>query len=131
MKKFTSFFLVVCLVLISFWVTPGLGELVVSGEDKDNVSPELPTESRGGVRGITRYVGSDQTYKKIQDAVDASQSGDIVRVYAGTYSENVVVNEGISIIGNGTEDTIINGSYSGSVITLKSNWCNIERYSIR
>ena len=120
----------VCLILISFWVTPGLGEFVVSGDDEDNVGPELPTESRGGGRGITRYVGSDQTYKNIQDAVDASQSGDTVRVYAGSYSENVVVNKGISIIGNGTKNTTINGSYSGSVITIKSNWCNVSGFFI-
>ncbi|MCK4266024.1 MAG: right-handed parallel beta-helix repeat-containing protein, partial [Thermoplasmata archaeon] len=48
-------------------------------------------------------------YDTIQYAIDNSSNGDIIRVHAGTYVEDVMVNKTISIIGNGTTKTIIQG----------------------
>ena len=41
----------------------------------------------------TLYVGLGQPYTKIQDAVDAANSGDSIRVYAGTFNEQVKISK--------------------------------------
>lgn len=43
----------------------------------------------------------------IQEGIDNASSGGTVAIWAGTYTENVVVNKTISLIGNGTADTIV------------------------
>ena len=62
---------------------------------------EMPTRS-----GFL-YVGSDQDYRSIQDALDNATDGDTIRVYSGFYSGPVIVNRSVSIIGNGTWKSII------------------------
>ncbi|MBN1389614.1 MAG: right-handed parallel beta-helix repeat-containing protein [Candidatus Thermoplasmatota archaeon] len=57
---------------------------------------------RPGTRSTTLFVGNGQTYTTIQSAVDNASSGDTVRVFDGDYSEYVVINKTVSLIGNGT-----------------------------
>jgi len=54
----------------------------------------------------------------IQAAIDAASPGDRIYVAAGTYNENIVLREGIDVIGADPCTTIINGGGSGSVVTL-------------
>jgi len=49
------------------------------------------------------------TYGTIQLAINAANDGDIITVAAGTYNENVIVNKSISLIGQGRDQTIIDG----------------------
>ena len=120
MRKLTSLLIVVLLVLTGIYALPVSGE---QGDEPDDI--EMENSAPRGTRG-TLYVGSGQTYTKIQDAVDAAISGDTIRVYAGTYYENVVIDKTISLIGNGTSHTVVNGSFTGSTITIKANWCNVS-----
>jgi len=63
------------------------------------------------VRGASHTVGAvGADYTKIQDAINASNDGDTIYVWAGTYTENITVNRSVSIIGNSSVDTIINGT---------------------
>ena len=68
--------------------------------------------------GETWYVddsgGGDFT--KIQEAIDEANDGDLIRVWEGEYYENVIVNKTVSLIGNGSADTIIDGGGSGDVV---------------
>jgi len=81
----------------------------------------------GGDATTTRYVGGSGpgNYTKIQDAINNATSGDTIRVYSGTYYENVLVNKTISLIGNGSANTTIDGSAKGYAIKVVSNWVNI------
>ena len=97
------------------------------GENENYVGK---TEPRGSARASTLFVGPGLTYTKIQDAIDASNAGDTIRVYNGTYYENVVMNKTLTLLGNDSASTIINGSYSGSVITIKADWCNVSGFYI-
>ena len=45
----------------------------------------------------------------IQSAVDAADNGDIIRVWNGTYTVSVNVNKRISLIGNGTDSSVMDG----------------------
>ncbi len=70
-------------------------------------------------------------YTKIQDAINASEDGDTIRVWEGTYYENVVVNKSVSLIGNGSEETVIDGGGEGIVVLVSSNWSNVTGFTIQ
>ena len=55
-------------------------------------------------------------YGTIQSAVDAASSGDTVNVAAGTYIENIVLKDGVELIGAGEDISIIDGSGTDRVI---------------
>jgi len=65
--------------------------------------------------------GSGADYNSIQDAIDAADEGDTIRIWAGTYTENVVVDKQLSLIGNGTANTIIDGGGGGDVLTIQAD----------
>lgn len=46
----------------------------------------------------------------IQDAVNNSESGDIINVFNGTYYGSLIINKSIDIVGNNTNDVILNGN---------------------
>ena len=70
----------------------------------------LLTGSQNG-EAVTITVDDDggANYTNIQDAIDAAEDGDTIRVYEGIYEENVVVNKNINLIWNGSGETIIQG----------------------
>jgi pectin methylesterase-like acyl-CoA thioesterase len=49
-------------------------------------------------------------YPAIQEAVDAAQPGDTIRVRSGTYCENISINKTLSLIGMNPQITIVNES---------------------
>jgi pectin methylesterase-like acyl-CoA thioesterase len=53
-------------------------------------------------------------FRTIQGAVDAANDGDIVHVRAGTYVEDVLIdNKSIALIGDGAANTFIESWYCG------------------
>ena len=50
----------------------------------------------------------------IQEAIDAANPGDVVIVSAGTFTEHITMTKGVSVIGQGWANTIINGDFSQS-----------------
>ena len=129
MKKITSLLLVVCLVLTGLWVQPVVG----GNEDEQNDVNQLHTETENvrSSRGNTLYVGPGQTYSKIQDAIDNASSGDTIRVWSGIYRENIVVDKTLTITGNGSGKSIIDGEFNGIVMLIKGDYCNISGFSIK
>ena len=123
MNKIASFLMVVCVILSCIWVTPVFGQ---AGDDI------IPSRNTGrGARGNTLIVGTGQTYTKIQDAINASQPGDTIRVYAGIYYENVLVNKTLTLMGNGSSLTFVNGSFTKTVIKVTANWTNITGFHVQ
>ena len=49
-------------------------------------------------------------FSSIQAAVSSSSAGDTIRVYAGTYVENVVIDKKLDVIGNGSALTVVDGN---------------------
>ncbi len=78
----------------------------------------------------TRYVGQGQTYTTIGAAITAANAGDTIRVYAGTYKENLQISKSLTLIGNGTINTTIDGSANGDVIQITADWVNITGFTV-
>ena len=63
-------------------------------------------------------------FDRIQDAIDNGIDGDTINVFQGTYFENVIVNKSVILIGNGSENTTIDGDGNGTVINISAE--NVE-----
>lgn len=83
--------------------------------------------------GNILYVGGtgDGNYSSIQDAINASNSGDTIYVYNGTYFENLLINKSISLIGENKYSTIIDGDEKGTVISIIADVVNITSFTIQ
>ncbi|MCK4892023.1 MAG: hypothetical protein KAS78_05125, partial [Candidatus Pacebacteria bacterium] len=49
----------------------------------------------------SRIIKVPEDYKSIQSAIDNAKTGDTVKVAAGKYQENIIMKEGVSVIGAG------------------------------
>ena len=73
---------------------------------------------------------SDQDYHSIQSAVDAANPGDYIYVYAGMYNEDIIIDKELTLVGNGSSVTFINGSKNGDVVQITSNGVLITGFNI-
>ena len=96
------------------------------------VSVVLLAAGSGGAEGKTITVDDDGKgdYEKIQDAIDAAGDGDTIKVWKGTYEENVMVDRIVSLIGNGSEEVTVDGGGSGHVVNITADWVNMSGFSI-
>jgi parallel beta-helix repeat protein len=73
-------------------------------------------------QGTTRCVNPGGNgsclYASIQAAINASSPGDEVDVYAGTYTEHIIMKGGVSVYGQGWYSTTISGGYSADLPTV-------------
>ena len=84
------------------------------------------------VRASPRTVNVPGDFSSIQQAVNNVSSGDTILVHTGIYSEHVVINKSIALVGENRDSTIIDGSQSGNVIYIV-NTANvtIEGFTVR
>jgi len=67
--------------------------------------------------GFNNYIVDDEgdgNFTSIQDAIDNASIGDTILVYSGNYSENIVINKSLNIIG--IDQEYLNGSDTGNPI---------------
>jgi pectin methylesterase-like acyl-CoA thioesterase len=126
------FILLVFTILISSWT----GALSSNFEENDLTHGKINsshTAARESIRSGNNIIvdsngGGD--YKTIQAAIDNASSGDSIYVWTGTYYENIIVNKSITMIGNGSTTTIINGSGIDMVVCITEDWVNLSGFSI-
>jgi len=70
-------------------------------------------------------------YQNITDALEHALDGHTVFVYNGTYYENIVVDKSVSLVGENRDLTTIDGSGTGTVISITANNVNIKGFTIR
>lgn len=80
----------------------------------------------------TLYVGGvgPGNYTLIQDAINASSSGDTIIVYNGTYNERITVKDSLSLVGENRNTTIIDGGGNGIVVRVGEDWVNITGFTL-
>ena len=91
----------------------------------------LPGEA--GVNIVAPELGPGVNYTSIQEAIDNSDPGDIIRVESGTYDEVVTVNKpGLSLEGVDSGDgmPVVSGDGVESTITLAADGCTLEGFVI-
>lgn len=74
---------------------------------------------------------SDADFTTIQDAINNATEGDKIFVYNGTYYENVLVNKGVSLVGEDRYLAIVDGNQAGSVISVMSDNVSLEGFTIK
>ncbi len=74
-----------------------------------------------GVKGTTITVDDDggKDYTTIQEAIDNAKTGDTIEVAPGNYMENLFINKTLSLKGNGTDSTFIDGLSKADVILVE------------
>lgn len=70
-------------------------------------------------------------FRAIQDAVDAAQEGDTIKVMAGIYHEHVVVSKSISLTGENRSTTIIDGNNTGTTVLVTASNVVVEGFTVR
>jgi len=79
---------------------------------------------------ITVGDDADADFLMIQDAIDAADEGDVIRVWEGTYNETVVVNKSVSLVGNSSANTTITTEGKGDGVHVMVDWVNITGFRI-
>jgi parallel beta-helix repeat protein len=84
--------------------------------------------------GKTIVVDDDEgewmEYRWIQDAINNSTSGDTIRVYNGTYYGYHDIDVAVAIIGNGSDDTLVDAYRNWSGFHVNSNGVTIDGFTI-
>jgi len=88
-----------------------------------------PVEPPSG-NGPIFIVRTGERFIKIQDALNKTVFGDIVRVWAGIYNETLTIRNGTKIIGNGSGQTIIKGGKDGHIVKIVDDDCSVEKIGI-
>jgi len=69
--------------------------------------------------------------QSIQEAINSAQPGDTIFVHNGTYTEHVVVNRTVSVIGEKRNTTIIDGSGAGTGILVTANHVTVQGFGVQ
>jgi len=77
------------------------------------------------------FINGKGNYSTIQKAIDNASNNDTIFVHSGTYYENIDINKSIELIGNGRDNTIIDGNKSGDVIHVSANRTKISGFTIQ
>ena len=116
--------LVIAIILLFFSVS-----VIPSTGTTDVKQIVMPTTS-----GDTLYVGGNGTgnYSSIQDAIDDSSSGDTVFVYddSSPYSENIIIDKSINLIGEDRNTTNIETYDERYVVNISANGVTFSGFTI-
>ncbi len=80
-------------------------------------------------QAATLHVGSGQTYSTIKDAINDANENDTVYVHSDTYNENLVINESITLTGEGSDTTTIQGS-GDHTVKITANDVSVSGFTI-
>lgn len=70
-------------------------------------------------------------YEKIQEAINAADPGDTIIVRSGNYTENILINKTVTLIGEERDTTVIDGGHSGHVIRIIASNVKIMNFTIK
>ena len=74
--------------------------------------------------------GGGADFSSIQDAVNASVDGDEIHVFDGEYSESILIEKRLDLVGMSDILPIINGTGYKEIVTIGSDWVNLSGFNI-
>jgi len=80
---------------------------------------------------ITVAKDGSGNFTNIQEAINSASDGATIFVHNGTYIENVVVNKTVSLSGENSDTTIIDGNNAGNVVYVTASGVSISSFTIR
>jgi nitrous oxidase accessory protein NosD len=85
------------------------------------------------VQGATLYVGGSggSNHSTIQEAINSADPGDTIYVFLGTYTEALVIDKTLTLVGESSHSTIID--FSGSLYGIQifdTDYVNISGFTI-
>ena len=80
--------------------------------------------------GVVKNTNTSTIYTSFSSAVSAASTNNVLNIWAWTYNENFVINKGITIIGNSTASSIINGGTGDYAIEVKSHGVTIKNLTL-
>jgi|GEM_PF-2440582 len=129
MRRFLVLFLASGLIITSFCViTFTQSPIHVSADDP---APPYEVWVDDNFNASTPGWGVDH-FDKIQDGIDNVSTPGIVNVASAIYYENLVLKDGVELLGAGSASTIIDGMQNGSVVTANNvgNTTKLEGFTI-
>ncbi len=114
--KIVNLIVVIVLIFGGFGVLPFMFDFNV---EQSSVNAATTRYVYPGASGLNNYT-------TIQAAIDNASAGDTIMIWAGNYTENVLVNKTLTIIGNSTTNTTIDGGGSGDVMQITAGLVNIS-----
>jgi parallel beta-helix repeat protein len=117
------------------------GLFIVTGSATFIMGPQKNIGPLMTGRGSTIYVDDDNIagpwegslehpFRFIQDGVDAAVGNDTVFVFEGTYFENVVITVSLTLTGERTEGTLIDGKGFGTVLNIFAEGVTVTGFTI-
>ena len=85
--------------------------------------------------GITNWINEGYPvyikYSSIQEAVNNADLHDTLYISSGIYHEYLIMNKSLSLIGEDTDNTVIDGNYTGNVVEVTANDVLINGFTIQ
>jgi len=70
-------------------------------------------------------------FRTIQEAINAAAEGDTIFVYNGSYYENVIVDKTVTLVGEHTETTIIDGNGGSFAVKVNADNTVLKAFTIK
>jgi len=83
------------------------------------------------VKSTSKTITVPDDYQMIQEAIDNANEGDTVFVRSGTYSESLIIDKPISLIGQDNNITIIDGNGASKVLYVTGDHVTIEGFTVQ
>ena len=107
----------------------GAGHFVVAAGGSEGTDTLSGVEKIDGAGTANILLVGNGGYATIQAAINAAATGDTIMIAAGSYSENVVIDKGVTVVGLG--EVTIHGTFESdnSVTGNLSDWIETHSYS--
>ena len=90
-------------------------------------SVTIPNEFR---YGVVKNTNTSTIYTSFSSAISAASTNNVLNVWAWDYNENVVIEKGVTIVGNSTSTSKINGGTGDYTIEVKSHGVTIKNLTL-
>ena len=80
--------------------------------------------------GVVKNTNTSTLYTSFSSAISEASTDNVLHVWAWTYNENVEITKGVTLIGNSTATSIINGGTGDYSIEVKSNGVTIKNLTL-